>query len=477
MNTALPVIVIGAGPVGLAAAAHLLARGLTPLVLEAGSSVGAGMRQWAHVRMFSPWEFTIDREAGALLQRHGWNAPDPAAFPTGGEVVDRYLLPLAALPEIAPHLRVATRVIAVSRLRRDRMKNAGRDDAPFVVRVEDADGERELLARGVIDASGTIDTPNPLGASGLPALGERALQSRIFYGMPDVLGNQRQRYAGRRVLVVGSGHSAFNVLNDLAQLAEQAPGTTIQWALRRESIARVLGGGEHDQLQERGRLGLTIGRLVERGALQVATGFHLERLEPTADGIVAHGDGRTLAPVDEVVATTGFRPDTSLLSELRIALDAGTEAPVALAPLIDPNLHSCGSVRPHGAVELAHPDAGVYIVGMKSYGRAPTFLLLTGYEQVRSVVAALAGDWDAARRVELTLPETGVCITQFDDGQPAAACCTAEQPLAATNAAPTALAGCCPAPPAAPAACSSDAGSRCGSAPAPTARPTATCCG
>ena len=41
----------------------------------------------------------------------------------------------------------------------------------------------------------------------------------------------------------------------------------------------------------------------------------------------------------------------------------------------------------------------------------PTFLTLTGYEQVRSIVAALVGDWDAARRVELELPETGVCST------------------------------------------------------------------
>ena len=110
-----------------------------------------------------------------------------------------------------------------------------------------------------------------------------------------------------------------------------------------------------------------------------------------------------------MIATTGFRPDLSLLAELRLDLDDRVEAPRTLAPLIDPNLHSCGSVPPHGVDELSHPDEGVYVVGMKSYGRAPTFLLRTGYEQVRSVVAALAGDWQAARQVELVLPETGVC--------------------------------------------------------------------
>ena len=126
-----------------------------------------------------------------------------------------------------------------------------------------------------------------------------------------------------------------------------------------------------------------------------------------------------LPTVDEVVVATGFRPKLELLSELRLALDSATQSPIHLAPLIDPNEHSCGTVRPHGAVELAHPDEGVFIVGMKSYGRAPTFLLLTGYEQVRSVVAALAGDWEAAKRVELVLPETGVCSTQLDDSD----CC------------------------------------------------------
>ena len=444
MNTTLPVVVIGAGPVGLAAAAHLIERGLTPLVLEAGDAVGAGMSRWAHVRMFSPWAYTVDRAAGAILAKHDWRAPEStelqsSAFPTGGEVVERYLRPLAATPEIVPHLRLAARVVAVTKQWHDRMKNAGRSDAPFVVRYEDATGEHELLARAVIDASGTIDTPNPLGASGIPALGERALRARIVYGVPDVLGAERARYAGKRVLVVGSGHSAFNVLDDLARLAQQAPGMRIVWALRRSSLARVLGGGEHDQLQERGRLGLAVGHWVEQGAMTIATGFRLEGLDNTDAGIVAYDGDIVLPPVDEIITATGFRPDLQLLSELRLDLDAGTQSPRALAPLIDPNLHSCGSVRPHGAEELKHPDAGVYIVGMKSYGRAPTFLLLTGYEQVRSVVAAIAGDWQAARRVELALPETGVCITQLA-GEDAAEQSSAKVLVAKTSS-------CCGGPP------------------------------
>ena len=443
MSADLPVVIIGAGPVGLAAAAHIRARGFTPLVLEAGASVGAGMRQWAHVRMFSPWGYNIDREAAALLAAHSWQAPDPEQFPTGGDVVARYLEPLAATPELAPHVRLSTRVVAVTRQGRDRMKDAQRDTTPFLVRYETHGVEGEVVARAVIDASGTIDSPNPAGASGLPAIGERALGDRLAYGMPDVFGAARTRYAGRRVLVVGSGHSAFNVLTDLARLARSEPGTQIHWAVRRPSLRRVLGGGERDQLQERGRLGLRIAQLVESGAVQVHPSTHLDRFDTTDAGIIARSGDASLPPVDAVVVATGFRPNLSLLDEVRLDLDPGTQAPRVLAPLIDPNQHSCGTVRPHGAVELRQPEPNLYLVGMKSYGRAPTFLLMTGYEQVRSVAAALAGDWEAARRVELVLPETGVCNTQFaEEESPAASCGTG----CGTEMVEPVAAGCCGGP-------------------------------
>ncbi|MCQ4165493.1 NAD(P)-binding domain-containing protein [Tahibacter harae] len=434
MTAQLPVVVIGAGPVGLAAAAHLLARGLVPLVLEAGPEAGAAIRRWAHVRLFSPWEFNVDRTAAALLQAQGWQPPDATHFPTGRELIEHYLQPLAATPAIAAQLRLGARVVAVTRQRRDRMKNTQREHASYVVRYEQDGTEHEVLAQAVIDASGTLDRPNPVGAAGIPALGERAAQAQIAYGIPDVAGSERSRYAGRRVLVVGSGHSALNVLADLSRLARDGSGTQIHWAIRRPSLRRVLGGGENDQLKERGRLGSRIGRLIDAGIIAVHTGTHLDRIARTAQGWVASGDGKTLPPVDEIVAATGFRPDLGFLDEVRLDLDPGTQAPRALAPLIDPNLHSCGSVPPHGATELQQPDANLYLVGMKSYGRAPTFLLLTGYEQVRSVAAAIAGDWEAARRVELVLPETGVCNTQFSDEEiPAApsACCGGPAPAQA----------------------------------------------
>lgn len=429
----LPVVIIGAGPVGLAAAAHTLSQKLTPLVLEAGDRVGAGIRRWGHVRMFSPWKYNVDTVAAGVLARHGWTIPDPDDYPTGHDLVARYLEPLAGTPELGPHIRVNARVVGVSRRDHDLMKDAGRSDAPFVVRVHGPQGEEDVLAQAVIDASGTIETPGPLGATGLPALGEHAAAHRIFYGIPDVLGAHRDRYAGRRVLVVGSGHSAMNALLDLGTLAETDADVRIVWAVRRPALGRLLGGARSDQLEERGRLGQRVRELLDQGRLQLLTGFRIDRLTTTEDGIVAHSGVRSAPTVDEVIAATGFRPDWSVLSEVRLDLDPAVQAPRALAPLIDPNVHSCGTVRPHGADELKQPDGNLFVVGMKSYGRAPTFLMLTGYEQARSVVAAIAGDWEAARRVELVLPETGVCSTD-SAGETGGGCCgtATAPPVAAT---------------------------------------------
>ncbi len=424
----LPVAVIGAGPIGLAAAAHLLQRGETPLVFEAGSTVGASMLAWGHVRLFSPWQYTVDAAAGSLLERSGWRSPDPEAYPTGRDIVEQYLTPLAALPQIRPHLRLQTCVVSVSRKGFDKMKSIGRESAPFLLTVRRADGQEErILAKAVIDASGTYRSPNPLGASGVPAIGEPALAEHIYYGIPDVLGVHRARYAGHRVLVVGSGHSAFNAILDLVTLADEAPGTSILWAVRRTSVGHLFGGGENDLLPARGELGLRVRRLVEAGRMQLVTGFSTSELRASDDGIMAIGEDQVLPPVDEIIATTGFRPDLSFLSEVRLGLDAGVEAPAALAPLIDPNFHSCGTVRPHGVEELSHPEPGFYMVGMKSYGRAPTFLMLTGYEQVRSIAAAISGDWEAARAVELVLPETGVCSVSGSTGGSVACCGRSEE--------------------------------------------------
>ncbi|WP_437023743.1 FAD-dependent oxidoreductase [Streptomyces bungoensis] len=440
----LPVVVIGAGPVGLAAAAHLVERGLDPLVLEAGPSAGTAVRDWAHVRLFSPWAEVIDPAAEKLLAPAGWSRPDGAAYPTGGDWAEQYLQPLA--DALGDQVRYGATVTGVARAGRDRIVDADRDRQPFTVHVRSADGREERVgARAVVDASGTWSVPGPMGADGLPALGEKAAVDRVSYRVPDLRDPAvRARYAGRRTAVIGSGASAFTALAQLADLAREEPGTHAVWILRRGIGAGTFGGGAADQLPARGALGLRAKAAVEAGHASAVTGFRTEAVE-REDGrlVLTAEDGRRLDPVDEAVVLTGFRPDLSFLSEIRLGLDERLQAPAALAPLIDPNVHSCGTVYPHGVKELSHPEQDVYLVGMKSYGRAPTFLAMTGYEQVRSVAAAIAGDREAAERVELTLPETGVCggAGLYDDpgaarGTDGGGCCAAPATLQIGTGAP-----------------------------------------
>jgi hypothetical protein len=303
-------------------------------------------------------------------------------------------------------------VTDISRVGFDKLRTKNREAAPFELRYQNGAGPKSVQAEVVIDASGTWFSPNPAGANGLCAIGESESAANIAYGMPDVLGKDRARYAGKTVAVLGAGHSAIGTLIDLVRLCADTPGTRPVWLLRGDNPAKAFGGGANDQLAARGELGAEFAALVAAEQIQVKTEFRVTHVTREKDrlriGAGSSRCGRAVA-ADELIVATGFRSDLSFLRELRIQLDPAIECPLALAPLIDPNEHSCGTVRPHGARELAQDEPGLYFAGMKSYGRAPTFLMLTGYEQVRSIAAEIAGDSEAAGRVELVLPETGVC--------------------------------------------------------------------
>jgi thioredoxin reductase len=429
------VAVIGAGPVGLAAAAHLIIRNIPVKVYEAGGTVAANVRDWSHVRLFSPWSFNTDQAAKAILKQHGWQEPPGDALPTGSDLYEAYLRPLADTPEMRAVIETNAIVQAISRKGISKVTTRGRDKAPFSLVVQNG-STRIDCAPAVIDASGTWQNQNPLGASGLQAIGEDTANSFIAYGIPDVLGGHRATYASKRVLVIGSGHSAANALLDLAQLADADSLMQVTWAVRGTSLARVFGGGDADRLPARGKLGSDLKSIFERGRLKLVTGFAADRLEIhngviTVAGRAADG-GTKLGPFDRIIVATGQRPDLTMTRELRLDLDPWLECPKALGPSIDPNLHSCGSVPPHGYNELAHPEPGYFTVGVKSYGRAPTFLMATGYEQVRSVAAFLAGDLEAANTVQLVLPETGVCSTNLVglSNSETSACCGGPAPVA-----------------------------------------------
>ena len=428
-TSALPVVVIGAGPIGLAAAAHLANAGEKFIVLEAGTCVGNHILQWGHVQLFSPWQYNIDKVARELLEKHGWDAPSPDDLPTGKELVEGYLKPVASLPEIQPYIHLNTQVLSVSKKGLDKMKSSNRENVPFVLYVNENGVFEQIEAKAIIDATGTWGQPNPINADGVWTENERSLQSHIHYGIPDINGDDRAKYLSKRIAVIGSGHSAINTILELSQLNESNSDKKIVWILRKNNVEEAYGGEEKDALQARGELGSKIHQMVDSGQVEVYTPYRVQNVLMEKETLEIVGDLRgesiSIQGVDEVIVNTGSRPDFSFLNEVRLRIDSATESVEALAPLIDPNLHSCGTVRPHGEVELRQPEKNFYIVGMKSYGRAPTFLMATGYEQVRSIVAYLTGDYESAKKVELDLPETGVCSVNLTPTKQEKSCCNA----------------------------------------------------
>lgn len=420
----LPVAILGGGAVGLSAAAHLSERKIPFILFELGSSVGQNFLSWQHIRVFSPWKYNIDKAAEKLLLETNWEAPNKEELPTGKELVEKYFRPLAQHPLIKPYIHLDTKVLSVGRKGLDKMKTDDRENKPFVIKVIENGRIKYYESKAIIDSSGTWNQPNPIGSGGVFAEGEKELKNKIYYGIPNIKGENLNRYKNQKILVVGGGHSATNVLLDLADIQKEYPETQINWVLRKKDVSTIYGGKEDDALEARGALGIRIEELVNSKKLNVFTPYHILKLSENENGIQVEGEWsgktKTIPDIDEIISNTGSRPDLDILREIRIDLDTSLESVFDLAELIDPNVHSCGTVRPHGEQELRHPEKDFYIVGSKSYGRAPTFLMATGYEQIRSVVAYLDGDFESAKRVELDLPETGVC----NSSKEGAVCCS-----------------------------------------------------
>lgn len=394
-------------------------------MIERAPTVGGNIASWRHIRLFSNWGMNIDPAARRLLSRANWREPDSAAFPTGGELVDEYLAPLARTPQVAEHLRLNTTVQAVTRVGLDKTAQEDwRTTTPFRLHLHEEGRERYLQASAVIDASGNFLTPNPLGGEGSAAIGESRVARAVRYGIPDVEDREKALYLGKRTLVVGSGHSAFNALVLLSTLVAQDPRTKIVWAVRRADAKTLLGARAGEPLEARTRLTDGVREMLARGALTVVSDFWATHIEETGAGIVVYDEDRALAPVDRIICATGYRPNLSMLRELQVALDPTFECPKQIANLVDARRFPCGSAPPHGIDKLMHPETGLFIVGQKSYGRASTFLLTAGYEQVRSIAAALAGDREASQRTEIVMPAgscggdcgTGCCTTQDGSG-------------------------------------------------------------
>jgi len=329
----------------------------------------------------------MDHSAKRLLANTNWDSPSLDELHTGNEFVKKYLTPLANHPDIKPQIHLNAKVIAISKKGLDKMKTSNREQVPFELRIDKEGSILITHADVVLDATGTWNQPNPLGSSGLLAIGEIEANQFITKGIPDVKGIDLKKFANQTVLVVGSGHSAINTLLDLAEIQETHPKTKLHWVLRKKNLEKVYGGQEKDGFEARGALGIKLQKLVESNKLTIHTPFFIHKIEKSENGISIEGlkDGKkeSIAEIHHIISNTGSRPNVDIFKELRVDLDASLDSVFDLAPLIDPNVHSCGTVRPHGEKELRHPEKNFYIIGSKSYGRAPTFLLATGYEQVR----------------------------------------------------------------------------------------------
>ncbi|TQR36083.1 flavoprotein [Lysinibacillus sphaericus] len=417
LNMTLPTVIIGAGPIGLAAAAHLVEKNQSFILLEAGNEIAHNIRTWGHVTLFSPWRYNINKAAKALLEETDWQEPNLETLPTGHELIDLYLKPLAELAQIKPFIHLNSKVVGVSRLLNDKMKSKNRVNQSFKIYIETEEDTNVIEAKAVIDATGTWGNPNPANSTGVWLQTEKALADRIEYGIPDIQTNTK-RYANKKIAVIGGGHSAINTLLSLVALQKENPSTKLVWIMRKKSVEEVYGGEEKDALKARGSLSIRIHKLVDSGKIKVVSPFYISMVKRDEKiNIVGTSNGKknVLTGFDELIVNAGSRPNFTINSELRLSIDTTTESVQALAPLIDPNEHSCGTVRAHGEEILRQPEKGFYIVGAKSYGRAPTFLMATGYEQVRSIAAYLAGNEEASQRVELELPDTGVCSSNLSN--------------------------------------------------------------
>jgi thioredoxin reductase len=414
------IAVLGAGPVGLEAA--LVAQRLhLPVTVYERGRIGEHLLRWGHVRLFTPFGMNSTRLGRAAIQSGDTQHEFPADgdCTTGREHVAVYLEPLANV--LADRIRSDSQVIAVGR--RGFLKGTGLGDArrgqqPFCLLLRDGkQRERVEEADVVLDCTGTYGQHRWLGDGGIPAAGEGAAGPHTAYGLEDVLGERRGFYAGKTVLVIGDGYSAATTVCGLAALAEQHPETWVIWVARCSStppLKRIA----NDPLRERDRLAVRANNLATRTDGNVE--FHPQT---ATDGIeflgqdrgfrvVARCAGRPRTwEVDRVIANVGYTPDSSLYRELQIHECHASLGPAGLAPALLKHGGGDGLAIPSpGAAALRTPEPNFFILGAKSYGRNSSFLLRTGFEQVREAFTVITSSQElrgrfSALRHAAKLPE------------------------------------------------------------------------
>jgi cation diffusion facilitator CzcD-associated flavoprotein CzcO len=396
MNREKPhIAILGGGPTGLEAALCAVDHGYSFTLYEASESIAGHVNAWGHVRMFSPWVYNVSDRMRRHLERAGYSVPaaDDPSCPTGKELVDRILDPLARLAELAPHLKTSSKVVAVGRealLKHEEIGTAVRAAARFRLLLRNSAGKERVEHAGVVlDCTGTYGNPNPLGDGGVPAPGERDLDRKICRWIPDFQ-KRAESWAGRTVLLVGAGHSAQTAAADLARFAERYPGTRILWALRRENPS--WGAVPDDPLPERARLTAEAERLFQGSsdAIESIGGVVVDSLAPQNNRVevtLRQRDGTEFSvEVDQILSLTGSVGDHSIYRQLQVHECYATSGPMKLAAaLLGAQTADCLTQESHGAEVLVNPEPGFFILGAKSYGRNATFLMKVGWQQVAEV--------------------------------------------------------------------------------------------
>ena len=382
--------IIGAGPVGLEAALYGHRLGYDTTIYEA-EVVGAHIRRWGHVRMFSPWAINFSPLAAERLGSTGWKMPPPDICPTGLEYVRQFLEPLSGLPEISSGLELQTRVLSISReglLKGDRIADPKRGQGAFRLLLEVDGKERVALADRVIDASGVFGQHNWLGSGGIPAPGERRCAASIRYRLEDYLGSVRDRYLGREILLVGAGHSAATAIHQLWRLWEQDPMTRVHWVTRSES-SDPISTFDDDPLPERHRVATAANRLArgEHEAISRYPGRSIDCIAAVDRWLhvtLRSVRGEESLRVDRIIALVGQRPDVEMSRELHVHLCWATEGPMRLAAtLLGEDAADCLAQSSPGPAALEMPEPGYLWLGHKAYARNQAFLIRLGLEQVR----------------------------------------------------------------------------------------------
>ena len=402
MSEAKPhIAILGAGPTGLEAALAALEGGFPFTVYEASSSAAGHLRQWGHVRLFTPWEMNVSPRVRRHLAAAGVDAgteiPGGDECPTGAELAEVFAR-VAELPEVAPHVRLGTRVLAIAReglLKHEEIATPERGRHPFRLLLADQTGrEWTEKAERVIDATGTYGNPNSLGDGGIPAPGERALGDEIRRDIPD-FASEAEDWAGKTILLAGAGHSAQTAARELAELARRAPGTRVVWAFR--AAEPTWGSPADDPLPARAQLAAEAEALA--GGASPAVEVHrnvsiegLSRDNGKVRVILRNGGGTEEVQVDRILSLTGYVGDHSLYRQLQVHECYATCGPIKLsAALLGAGAGDCLSQTSHGIDTLTNPEPGLFILGSKSYGRNNTFLMRVGWEQVGEVFGALGG--------------------------------------------------------------------------------------